>query len=118
MKAENCFGKTYAKTTELSSSNRIHKGMDEPPEIKYGSVFKSEFIQHGKIRHETTAEIVGVVRGEDCYQRPIPPSTVNDFYGVPHSERDELVQKSKYDANTAAFFAGAGSQTSGERQRI
>ena len=86
VKAENVFGKTYAKTTQLSNTGKIHKGMDEPPAIKYGSVFKSEFIEHSKVQHETTAAIVGVHREEDTYQRPIPPSTINKFYGVPNEE--------------------------------
>ena len=49
VKAENVFGKTYAKVTQMSGANKIHRGMDEPPAIKYGSMFKSEFIEHSKV---------------------------------------------------------------------
>jgi hypothetical protein len=111
VKAENVFGKTYAKVTEMSSGNRIHKGMDEPPAIKYGSVFKSEYIQHDKVKHETTADIVGVHRNEDAYQKPIPPSTVNKFFGVGHNEQDQLVQQQEFEKSKGAFFNADGSQT-------
>ena len=109
IKSENLFGKTYAKATQLSAANKIHRGMDEPPEIKYGSVFKSEFIQHANVQHETTAEIVGVQRQQDTYQRPIPPSTVNKFFGMNHSEQDPLVQQQEFDKSKNSFFAAGAS---------
>lgn len=45
---------------------------------------KKEFTDHaektGKI--ETTAQIVGVTRGEDMYKKPVPPSQKHAFYGA------------------------------------
>ncbi len=69
VKSENVFGQTYGKTSFASSAGTFHKGLDEPPEIKYRSLFKAEYVQHGVQKHETTAEIVGVQRNEDSYKK-------------------------------------------------
>ncbi len=43
--------------------------MDEPASIKYTSIFKQEFKHHDSNKVETTAQIVGVHREEDAYQK-------------------------------------------------
>ena len=71
IKSENVFGETYGKTSFASSAKTFNRGMDEPAHLKYESIMKKEFTDHaektGKI--ETTAQIVGVVRGEDMYKK-------------------------------------------------
>ena len=64
------YGQTYGKTSYASNSKNIIRGMDEPPHLKYNTSMKAEFIDHAKRSHlvETTAQLVGVDRGEDKYQ--------------------------------------------------
>ncbi len=69
VKSENVFGQTYGKTSYASSTGGFHRGMDEPPSIKYKSLFKQEYVQHDGGKHETTAQIVGVNRNEDAYKK-------------------------------------------------
>jgi len=38
-------------------------------------------LDHSKSCHPTAAQIVGVHREEDCYAKPIPPSTIRAFHG-------------------------------------
>lgn len=49
------FGQTYGKTSYGSSAGQFHKGIDEPADIKYKSMFKQEYVDHSKFNHETTA---------------------------------------------------------------
>ena len=58
------------------------------------------------MQHETTAQIVGVHREQDTYKRPIPPSTVNKFFGAPNSE---TAQQQEFEQSKKSFYA-AGSQ--------
>ena len=71
VKSENVFGETYGKTTFASSAHSFNRGMDEPANLKYESIMKKEFVDHAtKAGHiETTAQIVGVERGEDVYRK-------------------------------------------------
>ena len=62
VKSENVFGQTYGKTSFQSSAGTFHRGIDEPANIKYQSLFKQEYIHHAEKTHETTAQIVGVQR--------------------------------------------------------
>ena len=55
VKAENVFGKTYSKTSEMSAKNEIVRGREEPPEIKYKSMFRGEYVQHDSNKHATVA---------------------------------------------------------------
>jgi hypothetical protein len=48
VKSENVFGQTYGKTSYASSAGTFHRGIDEPSNIKYQSMFKAEFIEHSK----------------------------------------------------------------------
>ena len=45
--------------------------MEEPPHLKYDTTMKKEFVDHANRtdKIETTAELVGVSRGEDMYKR-------------------------------------------------
>ena len=71
VKSENVFGQTYGKTSYASSANTFHRGIDEPANIKYQSMFKQEYIEHAKKQHDTTAKIVGVHREEDRFKKVI-----------------------------------------------
>ena len=53
----------------MSSANTIHRGIDEPPEIKYKSLFKGEYVKPSERVGETTAQVVGVDRKEDSYSK-------------------------------------------------
>ena len=70
IKSENVYGETYGKTSYASSAKTFVRGMEEPPHLKYDTTKKKEFIDHatriGQI--QTTAELVGVQRGEDFYK--------------------------------------------------
>jgi hypothetical protein len=57
VKSENCFGLTYGKTSYLSNSEAIPKGMDLPGYIKYSTTNNNDYIDHNKRIHlvETTA---------------------------------------------------------------
>ena len=70
IKSENVYGQTYGKTTYASSAKSFVRGMEEPPHLKYDTTMKKEFIDHANRtdRIETTAEIVGVQRGEDFFK--------------------------------------------------
>ena len=39
-------------------------------------------IDHSNNCHPTAAQIVGVHRPEDTYKSPIPPASIDAFYGV------------------------------------
>jgi len=45
--------------------------MEEPPHLKYNTSMKQEFVDHAQRADqvETTAQIVGVERGDSCYQK-------------------------------------------------
>jgi len=62
VKSEVVFGQTYGLTSLASKANTFHKGRDEPANLKYNTIRKSEFIDHATRKHETVAEIVGVNR--------------------------------------------------------
>jgi len=83
VKSENVFGQTYGKTSFASSAGSFPKGIDQDPHVKFNSVMKGEFIDHSLVAHthETTAQIVGVSRGQDMYKKAIPPTQVHAFYG-------------------------------------
>ena len=55
VKSENVFGQTYGKTSYQSSAGQFHRGIDEPANLKYQSLFKAEYIHHASKEHETTA---------------------------------------------------------------
>ena len=40
VKSENVFGQTYGKTSYASAAGNFHRGIDEPANIKYQSMFK------------------------------------------------------------------------------
>ena len=71
IKSENVYGETYGKTSYASSAKTFVRGMEEPPHLKYDTTMKKEFIDHANRtdKIETTAELVGVQRGEDMYRR-------------------------------------------------
>jgi hypothetical protein len=69
VKSENVFGLTYGKTSYMSNAGKITKGVDEPVNIRYKTMFKNEYVEHNKVLHETAAQIVGVQRGEDAYKK-------------------------------------------------
>ena len=71
IKSENVFGQTYGKTSYASSAGNFPKGIDQEPNVKFNSIMKNEFINHSEVAHlhETTAQIVGVQRGEDMYKK-------------------------------------------------
>lgn len=71
VKSENIYGQTYGKTSFASNSKQIMRGMDEPPNVKYNTSMRQEFVDHAQRSHmvETTAQIVGVDRGEDQYRK-------------------------------------------------
>jgi hypothetical protein len=54
------FGQTYGKVSYQSSAGQFHRGIDQPADLKYQSMFKQEYIQHSKKTFDTTAQIVGV----------------------------------------------------------
>jgi hypothetical protein len=57
VKSENVFGLTYGKTSFASTAKQIVKGMDLPPNLKYNTSMKEQFVDHSKRAHlvETTA---------------------------------------------------------------
>ena len=71
IKSENVYGETYGKTSFASSAKTFVRGMEEPAHLKYDTTMKKEFIDHANRtdKIETTAELVGVQRGEDMYKR-------------------------------------------------
>lgn len=102
--SENVFGQTYGKTSYASSANSFHRGIDEPSNLKYNTIMKKEFIDHAYQQHETTAQIVGVHREEDSYQKPIPPTTIQKFWGCNPAEGDPVVAEEQFKANQTKFF--------------
>lgn len=71
VKSENVYGLTYGKTSFQSNAQMIVKGMDLPAHLRYDTSMKKEFIDHSKRSHlvETTAQIVGVDKGETCFKK-------------------------------------------------
>ena len=65
------YGLTYGKTSYLSNAQQIPKGMDQPPNVKYNTSMKQEFVDHNKRLHlvETTAQIVGVDKGDTTFKK-------------------------------------------------
>jgi hypothetical protein len=76
VKAENVYGQTYGKTSYASNAKEILKGRDLPAYKKYDTSMQSEFIDHSKRTDKilTTAEIVGVDRGESCFKKVSIPN--------------------------------------------
>lgn len=71
VKSENVYGQTYGKTSYASSAKSFVRGMEEPAHLKYNTSMKMEFVDHAQRQHliETTAQIVGVERGDSVYQK-------------------------------------------------
>lgn len=71
VKSENVYGQTYGKTSYASSAKSFVRGMEEPAHLKYNTSMKMEFVDHAQRSHliETTAQIVGVERGDSVYQK-------------------------------------------------
>ena len=67
--SEVVFGQTYGMTSLASKAQSFHKGADEPANLKYNTIMKSQFIDHSTQSHETVAQIVGVERQEPRYAR-------------------------------------------------
>eukprot|EP00347_Sterkiella_histriomuscorum_P019509 403341360 len=111
VKSENVFGQTYGKTSYQSSAGVFHRGIDEPANLKYQSLFKAEYVQHSQQQHETTAQIVGVQRQQDSYKKPIPPETVYKFFGVSTKEADDVVQNQQFEKNKSTFFGVTNDKT-------
>ena len=81
VKAENLFGKTYGKITEISSLGTHNKGRDIPPEEKYKSIAKDNYTNQLRIavmpfRPKEYAEPAV----DPIYE--VPQDTVAGFYGV------------------------------------
>ena len=99
VKSENVFGETYGKTSYASNSGSIQKGMDLPPHQKFQTSMKAEFTNMEVRRQtcETTAQIVGVDKGESCFKKAIPPSQTHAFFGadMPSSTNDEYTSNQK-----------------------
>lgn len=72
VKSENVFGQTYGKSSYMSSAGAFQRGIDQPADVKYQSMFKAEYIQHSKMQYDTTAQIVGVQRQEDSFKKVSP----------------------------------------------
>ena len=49
VKAENLFGKTYGKITEISALGTHNKGRDVPPEEKYKTIAKDNYVNQIRI---------------------------------------------------------------------
>jgi len=69
VKSENCYGKTYGKTSLSSAAGELNRGLDLPIAVKFNTTSGESMIDHSKTTHKTTAQIVGVERSEDCYTR-------------------------------------------------
>ena len=71
VKSENVYGQTYGKTSYASAAKSFVRGMEEPAHLKYNTSMKMEFVDHAQRSHliETTAQIVGVERGDSVYQK-------------------------------------------------
>lgn len=80
-KAENLFGKTYGKITEISSLGTHNKGRDVPPEEKYKSIAQDNYTNQLRIT-------VMPFRPKEYPDPPIdpitqiPPETVSKFFGL------------------------------------
>lgn len=55
IKSENVYGQTYGKTTLQSTSGGIPRGYDQPPQTKFNTSFKSQYVNHADFSHETVA---------------------------------------------------------------
>lgn len=81
VKAENLFGKTYGKITEISSLGTHNKGRDVPPEEKYKSIAKDNYVNQLRIP-------VMPFRPKEYPDAPvdpmwqIPSETIARFYGM------------------------------------
>ncbi len=69
VQSENLFGQTYGKTSFASSAGSFHRGIDQPADVKFNTMMKSEFIDHATQSHDTIAKIVGVDRDETRFTR-------------------------------------------------
>ncbi|OMJ89552.1 hypothetical protein SteCoe_8252 [Stentor coeruleus] len=80
VKAENLFGKTYGKITEISSLGTHNKGKDIPPEEKYKSIAQENYTNQLRIN-------VMPFRPKEYPEPPvdpiteIPPETISMFFG-------------------------------------
>ena len=81
VKAENLFGKTYGKITEISALGTHNKGRDVPPEEKYKSIAKDNYTNQLRIP-------VMPFRPKEYPEEPedpinaIPGETIGKFFGV------------------------------------
>lgn len=112
VKAENLFGKTYGKITEISSLGTHNKGRDVPPEEKYKSIATDNYTNQLRIN-------VMPFRPKEYPEPPvdpislIPPDTVSQFFGMRSSRKNEYYNYD-YPTDGAAFNSASGKPQNSE----
>lgn len=106
VKSENLYGKTYGKTSFSSAANDFNRGIDLPVNAKFCTTTGDTMLDHAQGNHKTTAQIVGVARNEDCYQKPVDPTEIRKFWGCDMEDGDGIVEQKQFEANSKAFYAG------------
>lgn len=69
IKAENKFGESYGKLTNLALTNQIEKGSDIPPYSRYTSTTRENFINQRNVKVQSTAELLGIGSRKDVYKK-------------------------------------------------
>lgn len=69
IKSENVFGETYGKASFAANSGKINRGVEDPVEVKYSTLMKSNFVDHASTQHASVAATVGVPEIPQCYNQ-------------------------------------------------
>ena len=70
VKPENIFGQTYGEITYQINCETYHKGQDVGPELRYGSLTSSTYVNQTEVKQRTAADIVGVIPQPPAYRIP------------------------------------------------
>ena len=81
IKSENKYGESYGKETAQSLAGTIRKGTDVPSYVRYTSTAREDYKEKSKIKHQSTAELLGISEPNVTYKKPLPVDTINKFFG-------------------------------------
>jgi len=99
IKAENMFSESFGKTTGKSLQGNLHIGQDVPPNIKYTSLTKQEFVDHQFTNAPTVAATVGVDKGKPSYKPPLDSEDVHKFFGIEQEQWNESLKRKTMEKN-------------------
>jgi hypothetical protein len=106
VKSENIFGKTYGKSTYMSSAGEYQKGSEIPDEERYTSILQDSFVNLKTVKDRTVADVVGVSPLKTIYTQTGPIKVDSEtFYSTQtKKEKEDTKKEEDIEQSTKAFY--------------